>query len=1051
MEEKLFSYWPTQENVDECIRPEAETDDLSVLLAVHQPVRFLQISFSNPDNKKPSTEKDLLKTFLTPHLPSGTMLLPIIGSSGIGKSHIIRWLDAQIRRQKDAVKRHIIRIPKSSSLKDVLTLILKDIRGSEYDKIRKTLSRSQEQMSVERAIELLRAELLDALREKSKIVQNRILETKNQGKIPESNDIEIYEFAGKKGLPVLLKDIELEKHFVSGSLTRIAKRFVEGLQAGEEPKTQFFEEDLTFTEVALDHAAREARIFYNHINRTGKDYKEIAVNILNDVDVIDKALNQLFEKDTNTSLKDIFLKIREQLLVEKTELILLVEDFAALAGVQGALLDIIIKEGIRDGEQILCPMRTALAVTEGYPIPDTVRTRAIENWLIEDVPDTRREVTLELITDFIGGYLNAARLGKDELKRQYKDPKKNDLVNWVKNFVESNELTSDLADIIDEFGKSKQRFHLFPFNREAIERFAIKYLSTPDGVLAFNPRTVINDILRKVLLDYRKDFINGKFPPPNLLRAELTAIIQKEIYHKIQDTNQQRQFISLLHFWGGNPSHIDEVNCISEGICRAFNLPSLFIGKSGGTGPGKDTGTITGMGATTGTGSGIRTETEQHPSEYQNWVEILDKWARGKEIPQRQSNELRKWIRDGIKANIDWDRELLAPMELDQKLIYIPAARGGQAGLLPSKAMVIVADDDVHSDPHQSTNLRINLQAIIKFNIKKSWDFDESEESIARYANFIEKLTKQAVKYCHSNYLKIEGDVVPVLAQAAFIGARVLNLSKSHNNDKFSNLFSMLHPSDTNIIEYEDSARWNYLQKSCQNIRSHLLGLLLQYVGARQGGGKKVLAVDGIRLLEAIDDSFKSKWYLNETILDGPNEFNNIKNHLISLNKRNLSISFRELQTHLLDWLTKIDAFFGEKFDKPEIVETLKNILSKTKTSGLYRGNRDYNSLRKSDIPFFRDCALNENINLIRELSKDSGIGKILSVLAQANISVITKISKLIDDLDDFLEKVNQDIDTKLNTIGEDSITNVVEDINHDLNEMSNLFIRVQGKKANDN
>ena len=50
-----------------------------------------------------------------------------------------------------------------------------------------------------------------------------------------------------------------------------------------------------------------------------------------------------------------------------------------------------------------------------------------------------------------------------------------------------------------------------------------------------------------------------------------------------------------------------------------------------------------------------------------------------------------------------------------------------------------------------------------------------------------------------------------------------------------------------------------------------------------------------------------------------------------------------------------------------------------------------------------------------------------------------------------FLEKVNQDIDTKLNTIGDDPITNIVEDIDNDLNQMKLFLQQVQEKKDNDN
>ena len=58
--------------------------------------------------------------------------------------------------------------------------------------------------------------------------------------------------------------------------------------------------------------------------------------------------------------------MRKALLADGRELILLIEDFAHLAGVKESLMEVMIKPAIRDGKQELCTIRTALAVTSGY-------------------------------------------------------------------------------------------------------------------------------------------------------------------------------------------------------------------------------------------------------------------------------------------------------------------------------------------------------------------------------------------------------------------------------------------------------------------------------------------------------------------------------------------------------------------------------------------------------------------------------------------------------------------------------------------------------------
>ena len=126
----LDRYWPRQEEIDRCIKAEAETAFEAVLLAVHQPMP-LRVRNAGSQLETPATELNVLETFLTPNLPEGTLLLAVTGASGAGKSHLIRWLAAQLRRDDRAKRMLIIRIPKSASLRSVVDLILEPLTGDE--------------------------------------------------------------------------------------------------------------------------------------------------------------------------------------------------------------------------------------------------------------------------------------------------------------------------------------------------------------------------------------------------------------------------------------------------------------------------------------------------------------------------------------------------------------------------------------------------------------------------------------------------------------------------------------------------------------------------------------------------------------------------------------------------------------------------------------------------------------------------------------------------------------------------------------------------------
>ena len=104
----LDAYWPSYVEINNCIKAEAETASDAVLLAVHQPTPLSKRE-AGTLVETPVTEHDLLEAFLTEDLPEGTLLLPITGVSGAGKSHMVRWLAAQLERDKRGHRMHVIR------------------------------------------------------------------------------------------------------------------------------------------------------------------------------------------------------------------------------------------------------------------------------------------------------------------------------------------------------------------------------------------------------------------------------------------------------------------------------------------------------------------------------------------------------------------------------------------------------------------------------------------------------------------------------------------------------------------------------------------------------------------------------------------------------------------------------------------------------------------------------------------------------------------------------------------------------------------------------
>ena len=514
----LIDYWPTAKHLNECVRPEAENPAEAVFMAEHQPMRFKRRAYGQVDDIRDCNEGDVLAAFLESDLPRGTLLLPIEGDSGSGKSHVIRWLGIQLRRRPDRETRHVIQIPKSSSLKRVLFLIMERLSGPKYDRIRDQLTKAREQLDEIQAVERVRAGLLAEVRTRALHADERIKHARQRGEQPDLKDQQWKAHGADDRLPALLKDPTTEKLFLgregSGIIDLIAKRLTQDVGSVETVRQQFTLQDFQVpSTVDISQAGMPAMRYLKTLEANNHAKAHEAISLLNEV--LSAAIAPI-ANPTDASLTEIFVDIREQLLKDGRELVLLIEDFAAMRGIDGAMLDAMNREGIREGKQELCVMRTAIAVTRGYlSNRETVRTRAVYAWELEDTPFAENQTALDAIVRLVGGYLNAARFGQERLnemfdKRDPADPR------WQPRFDISESLEPQDRSALTAFGESEPGISLFPFNREMIVEVATKRF-TQDGRIRFNPRDVINHIVRKVLGDYRSAFERGAFPPSDFM------------------------------------------------------------------------------------------------------------------------------------------------------------------------------------------------------------------------------------------------------------------------------------------------------------------------------------------------------------------------------------------------------------------------------------------------------------------------------------------------------------------------------------------------------
>ena len=112
-----------------------------LFLATHHPISMYRQDLIEGTSKIEYTEEDFLKDFLD---PADFAFVPILGTSGTGKSHLIRWLYIRIKSiKKDDLFCRVLLIPKvGTNLKSIIESILEGMVGQEFDEYRLRLRSS---------------------------------------------------------------------------------------------------------------------------------------------------------------------------------------------------------------------------------------------------------------------------------------------------------------------------------------------------------------------------------------------------------------------------------------------------------------------------------------------------------------------------------------------------------------------------------------------------------------------------------------------------------------------------------------------------------------------------------------------------------------------------------------------------------------------------------------------------------------------------------------------------------------------------------------------
>ncbi|KNY47284.1 hypothetical protein AKG94_06130 [Vibrio harveyi] len=1000
----LKSYWPEKSRVEECILTEAESLSSSLLMAVHEPMRLIKRHHQTLDEQRVD-EQALFDFFLEHNRP-----IPITGAAGVGKSHIIRWLGAHLNRQADADKYRTIYIPKSSSIADVVRLLIDGLDGDVYDDIRQSINGISQEVNVQHVAEHLALKLRLCLDEELVKVAKMIDDHGGDFTPEEEEWLDNFSDHGD-GLKALLQDSHLTKHFTreGACLYNIAERLIQGVKddQGFEQDYQMKHEDFEIR----DHLAPAAQEVQEYIRDkmllTELEAREGAAWTLNKV--LYTACSKTFEevlKINPMTIQQVIRSIRQQIYAENKNniLVILIEDLTTTTAIQKEFIESLMEEEKHHTRAPLCRLKSVIAVTAGFEgykhVRDGILDRIGYEWLIESASQNESE-TMQRIIDFCGRYLNAARYGETELTRIFEQAGNEQ--HWLPIWHDAEITESGHRARLDAFGYSRHEHSLFPYNRIALEQLARKHC-VADGHLQFHPRSILHYLLRDPLRQERKAYLADAFPP-----AKWQGIVgNTAVGTQFNILSQRERAKTLAAIWGGNPTTVKALSsALPVEVCDEFNLSDMsqVLGSSGMTPPPPPPPIpdpvdpdreVTGGAVTSLPPEGDGEATE--PDELVKWREALDAWHQGKGLQQRLAADVRKWIAEGLNATIDWGHYACRPEKVLPVKIHLPTKTGNVG-----QPVLNLKNDELFANKGEQWIPAFNAMAAYQ-HYNKSWAFEGGEHAYLHYQNFIDEAASQVVKHLVEQERKLLSRVAHKLLQGAnFIGAKGANASSG-----MIRLEAMLLATEDKrqykLLGGLDE-QWDLVTNRRKELRDELIRL-----SAVKKPGAEPYAIDGMMVIDA----------LSQPKLDEPDIINKVLQELPRL--RNQVLPTAELLRELFD---------GDKDSIEAAGEVIQEILSLATHADVVHPAETAMRLRDG----LKVWSKESRVKLIKHLSglklpeASENEPRLLQEIVSVDAEQFEMTKQLFADFETFDKKTSAFLMTKITNEGGDEIEQAQQDV----------------------
>ncbi|MEG4027286.1 MULTISPECIES: protein DpdH [unclassified Microcoleus] len=963
----------------------------SIFVATHHPIAMYRQELIDAPSRVTYSESEFLKDFLA---EKDFAFVPVLGSSGTGKSHLIRWLAANIA---SSPKRRVLLIPKiGTNLKDIISLILEGMAGATFDEYRQRLNRATSSLTEAQAREQLLNQLAAAVG------------PNGRGDRTKLSDVEDYLVGA---VDSLLYDPFFRKHWLKdgGIIHQLVIHILGQRDTVEivEERRHFSLGDLPLNVLNLGKAGKQAQDFYSFLIGD-EDTQKATVDWLNRH--LDEAIAQVLSLGRE-DLQRLMREVRETLAEQEIELVLLIEDFAKLQGIDREVLEAVLARPQQPGPKPLCAIRTALACTTGYFDSlrlDTVKQRITFSVNLDlGTVGEQSLVNYADIKQFVGRYLNAVRLQDKTIQNWWADSRNREGSDRESLPSACNECEHKLACHAG-FAEA-EGLGLYPFTSEALEQMLSRV--NPGN---FNPRILIKDVLKWTLENSAADIEGGEFPAiavrEHFGQMRLSAMVQGDIQAKDPENSDRRQI--LLDLWTDSNDLCD----LHPEVHSAFDIPPLGVKLQ----PTKKLSSVSGAKESRSSVSKYQVESQsqtkknltaagQVPDKLTRQKEILDRWNNQEFLPQDIAGDLRPLIYSAIGERIEWDTEMLlkgvfassGTTYFKSRNITFFSPKVTRETISGVKLSLPLNPDD--ADEFRET--AIAFQGILQYNHYKHWKFPDGSRYFRTYAKQLEKWSQYVLEQIRL-YPRESGEPwspVPAAVELLAIAATMAGHSTNSTEDSINALFLKLDPKDLE----NRSANWKKLFGTLQKHREALLDIVRSRTACTKGSSTQFQMIDTVQILEPLKQVSKSWQPQSEIPADVREKFSEIDKPRQAVDEMLEKAIQEECDRQLAVYYSLVSEL-GENFNKKEVSDVVKQAMDRATEAGVFRGRKSFDDLT-SVLKQFKAIGLSSYVDTMKRLQiekdcPDIQRGKLLKYLSENYQKVMTESADFIKSTNNFLD-----------------------------------------------